>query len=388
MGWHHPGLSEGVCGARRLLARLVLQKKIKLCFVCPKAYPLFNPEVKKVFGGGELDLYLLACELAKDPDYDIAFITADYGQAPAEVIHGVMVFNGLDFKKNPLVGARQLCQAMARADADIYMQETASLGTFLVAWYCQRHRKRFLYRTAHQDECDGSYAKKNWLPGKGFRWALRHASQVVVQNDQDRVQLEATWGLNSEVIRNGHVLPRIKEGGREFILWAGRSAAFKRPRLFFKLACEIPTEQFVMICPQATGDGDYDELKAEANAIANVRFIEGLPYEEMEHYFQRAKCYVNTSASEGFANTFVDACKAGTGILSLSVNPDRFLNRHSCGICADGNWGRLVEEVRNLGQDPAAITEIGGNARRYAEQYHDITRVAERYKAVFEKMMS
>lgn len=35
----------------------------KVCFIAPKAYPLFNPDVKKVFGGAEVDLYFLATVL-------------------------------------------------------------------------------------------------------------------------------------------------------------------------------------------------------------------------------------------------------------------------------------------------------------------------------------
>ena len=33
-------------------------KTVSVCFVSPKAYPLFNPDCKGVFGGAEVDLYL------------------------------------------------------------------------------------------------------------------------------------------------------------------------------------------------------------------------------------------------------------------------------------------------------------------------------------------
>ena len=61
-------------------------KPIKVCFVCPKAYPLFNPSICKLFGGAELDLYLLACELTKDENYEVSCIVADYGQEKIEII--------------------------------------------------------------------------------------------------------------------------------------------------------------------------------------------------------------------------------------------------------------------------------------------------------------
>ena len=366
----------------------MVQRKIKICFVCPKAYPLFDPQVKKVFGGAELDLYLLACELAKDADYEVSFITADYGQSPVEVIKGVTIYNGLDFKKNALMGARQLWQAMKRADADIYFQETISLGTFLVACYCHRHRGcEFIYRTAHQQECDGSYIKKHLLIGSGFRWALKHAAQVIVQNDQDQTQLQSSLGLNSQVIRNAHILPETYTNQKEFVLWAGRSAAFKRPQMFFELARCMPEERFVMLCPRATADHDYETLKKEADAIQNLEFIEGVPYEEVGGYFQRAKCYVNTSTSEGFANTFVDACKAGTAIFSLSVNPDNFIDTSDCGYYADGDWEGFVERLFEFTRNNAEVGRLGANARKYAEEKHDIMRVVELYKDIFGQVM-
>ena len=57
-----------------------IDNPISICFVMPKAYCLFNPEVEGVFGGSEVDLYYLSTELAKDEDYHVSFIVADYGQ--------------------------------------------------------------------------------------------------------------------------------------------------------------------------------------------------------------------------------------------------------------------------------------------------------------------
>ena len=55
-------------------------KPVRVCFVIMKAYPLFNPEIKSVFGGAEVDFYNLATELAKDKNFDVSCVVADYGQ--------------------------------------------------------------------------------------------------------------------------------------------------------------------------------------------------------------------------------------------------------------------------------------------------------------------
>jgi len=96
---------------------------IRICFIAPKAYPLFNPDVKKVFGGAEVDLYFLATELAKDENFAVSCITADYGQEDFETIENVRIIKSVDFNKNPLIGAIKVWQAMQAADSQIYFQK-------------------------------------------------------------------------------------------------------------------------------------------------------------------------------------------------------------------------------------------------------------------------
>ena len=154
--------------------------QIRICFVCPKAYCLFNPDVDGVFGGSEVDLYYLATELAKDVNYSVSFIVGDYGQPPVETRENVALIKSLNFTQNPLIGARKIWQALKETDAQFYMTKTASPGVPLIAWFCRRHERRFVYRTAHSDECDGVFLKKKALLGKAFVWSLRQAKLVSI----------------------------------------------------------------------------------------------------------------------------------------------------------------------------------------------------------------
>ena len=71
-------------------------KSISVCFTIYRAYPIFNSDVKAVFGGGEVDLYLLATELAKDERFKVSFVVGDYGQPETEVIEGVTLYKSLE----------------------------------------------------------------------------------------------------------------------------------------------------------------------------------------------------------------------------------------------------------------------------------------------------
>ncbi len=364
---------------------------IRICFVSPKSYPLFNPDVDAVFGGAEVDMYLLGTELADDEGFNVSFVTADYGGAKTETVQGVTIIKSLDFDKNPLSGAVRIWRALRRADADIYMTKTASAGVLLVSLFCRLHGKKFVYRTAHQDECDGTYLKRHPFLGKRFIASLRRAGAVFAQNSVDADNLKRIAGIESTVIPNGHRMPPMQAPGdvpgnapgtRDSILWVGRSAGFKRPEKFLDLAAMMPDEKFVMVCQRATGDDDYDQLSSRAEAMPNVEFHRRVVFGRIDSFFRRARVLVNTSDSEGFANTFIQACKWATPILSLTVNPDNFLVKHSCGLCCRGDEKQLVDGLKSL-LDGDKYAEIGRCCRQYACRNHDVTKIVEQYKDIF-----
>jgi len=358
----------------------------KVCFIAPKAYPLFNPDVKKVFGGAEVDLYFLATELAKDENFEVSFITADYGQENIETIEAVRVIKSLTFNKNSLTGAARVWQAMHAADSHIYFQEAVSWGTILVALFCSSHKRTFVYRTANQGECDGAFLKGQRLLKKAFSWSLHKAGAVIVQNEIDKENMHNSIGIDSMVIPNGQPLLESGHKKRDTILWVGRSTHLKRPELFIKLANNFPDETFTMICQEATGDQDYKALLAQAEKVENLQFIQAVPFAGVNSYFQQAKVFVNTSDSEGFPNTFIQACNCATPILSLNVNPDDFIKRHNCGISCDDNWQQMLDSLRDMLQEDRYM-EIGANGKKYVRERHDLKKIIKQYKELFEKLL-
>jgi len=362
-------------------------KTVSLCFVSPKAYPLFNPDCEGVFGGAEVDLYLLSTELAKDQNFCVSFITADYGQADEETKGDIRIIRSLDFSQNALGGACRIWRALKIADADIYMIKTISVGVPLVRWFCRRYNRKFVYRTAHQDECDGTCLKQHPILGRMFIRALRQADIVFAQNQSDADNLKRLHGIDASAVGNAHSLPdTIETTDRDMILWVARSAAFKQPQVFLELAGRFPNEKFVMICQRAMGDSNYELLQEHAAEIPNMEFVRRVPFHEIDSYFRRAKVFVNTSRTEGFANTFIQACKWAVPVLTLAANPDGFLDRYDCGRCASGNTDKLVEALGFLLEDNRYL-ETGLRARHYAEQNHDITKIVNRYKKTFEELL-
>jgi len=360
-------------------------KKIKVCFVAPKAYPIFNPDKGDYFGGAEIDLYYLATEIARDSSFEVSFVVADYGQNDVEIIEGVKVIKALDFRKNALNGLKRTWGALRWADADIYVLKCASPGVPLVAMFCKLHRRVFVYRLAHSFESDGTYVQKHPILGRLFAWSLRQAAIVFAQNTIDAENLTRTMGISSRMVPNGHPLSPMQRCRRDTILWVGRDVFFKKPERFLELAKAVPNEHFTMVCQTLSNDQYYANLTMETGKIPNLRFIRHVPFNQIDAYFQRAKVFVNTSDAEGFPNTFIQACKCGTAILSFNVNPDDFLNQYRCGFCAQGDWDLFVKMLRDL-LVPQDAQRYGANGRYYVEENHDIAKIATLYKRIFEQL--
>ncbi|MEN8128526.1 MAG: glycosyltransferase family 4 protein [Planctomycetota bacterium] len=358
------------------------EKKIRVCFIALKAYPIFNPEVESVFGGAEVDLYLLSTELAKDERFDVRFIVGNYGQSDQEVRENVTLYKSIDVRKSYILQGHKIWQAFRRADAQVYMHEACSLGTALAAFFCKTHKRAFVYRTASSLEASGKHSGKLSVRKFFIQWTFRQANTFIVQNEQDAVNALRTVKRTAKVIRNACRVYSIKTVRKSGVLWVGRSKPVKRPDLFIKLAKAFPDISFTMICQRSLDDDAYQSLVETARQIPNLEFLKRIPFQDVDHYFEQARISVNTSDSEGFPNTFIQSCKAGTAILSLNVNPDGFLNKHNCGFCAEGDWQRFTGKLSEWIQTDHAQS-VGQNGLDYIQAHHDIATIIQQYKDIF-----
>lgn len=69
----------------------LLPAPLRVCFVAPWAYPLFDPAVAQPIGGMETRSVLFARGLAKRPGFDVHFLVSDFGQPAVQHIEGVTV---------------------------------------------------------------------------------------------------------------------------------------------------------------------------------------------------------------------------------------------------------------------------------------------------------
>jgi len=160
---------------------------------------------------------------------------------------------------------------------------------------------------------------------------------------------------------------------KEFILWVGRVEEWRRPDLFIRLAQMNPGREFVMVAPPAPStNGYYDKIVSEAKKIPNLRLLDFVGFHEIDSYFEKAQVFVNTSEEEGFPNTFIQACKSKTPILSLNINPGNFLHQYNCGLYCDGSIETLNDSLNTLLRDASLYGNLAESAYRNSWENHDI----------------
>ncbi|OGI62230.1 hypothetical protein A2645_01375 [Candidatus Nomurabacteria bacterium RIFCSPHIGHO2_01_FULL_39_9] len=377
---------------------LAMKKKIKICFVCLGAYPLFNQNIKATFGGAEVQLYLLGKALTKLPEFEVSFVVANFGQPAVEVRDGVRLYKSIKNEKSgslwrslrrpkPLV----LANVLRKIGADIYIQRTASAGTGLVCLVAHLLGKKFIYMTAHEIDCGGEFEKMNpWLSGRLYRYGIRRADLVITQNEEHRRMVKEHHGKESIVVKSVYKIPKSSELDqmeRKYILWVGRAEDWKQPEIFLELARNFKDHNFLMICPRSNNQHAYfDGIKERVAELPNVSFKDFVPFAEMDNYFRQAKVYVLTSKFEGFPNTFVQAAKNTVPILSLNVDPDDFLEKYDCGIFTGGSIDKLKDSLHKILNDEVKRARLGANAYRYAKENHDIEKIINNYKTILEKL--
>ena len=365
---------------------------LRVVIINPYGYELFEPAARasQVYGGAEVQLYYLATALAARPDVAVSMIVErpQAGPLHAEVGAVTMRFVRptplLDRVRRfvPLPSAPYLA-AVFRSGADIVVQRGGAVLTMDAALAARLRRVPFVFMMAH--DWDGTRAHLSGsqrLTGMSYVWALRRAALVIAQTTDQAALLRRWHQIEAPVLRSGlpaHVGP-VDRGSDGPVLWVGRCLAWKRPEAFLELAELLPHRRFVMVCPSYPGEeGLAQRVRARAAARENVELVPFVPFQETGGLFAAAQIFVNTSVTEGFPNTFMQATRVGTPIASLSVDADDIIRRERIGVVGDDSVAVLAARMDALLADGHRWNTTSEAARRVFAERHDLNAVSARF---------
>ncbi len=347
---------------------------MKFLFLSSYAHLVLDPQAKQTSGGAELQVALLAAELAKR-GHQVTIVGGDHGQPADRTLQGMRLRTGGRFHTGGLLDTLRALPVVLRIVAEEKPDYTLILGW--TTWLFFLHVAKPLLRTklvficGLDTEVNGVFRAQNPARGALFEYGVRHADLRLAMTDDQREQFHRA-GQDCGLYRN-LILPRIaprKTAKDLALLWVARCQPIKRPHLFLDLAARLPEERCVMICP----DEDralWESLESRARTLPNVEFLRRVPYHEIQEWYDRAQIFVNTSEAEGFPNSFIQAAQGGAAILSLAVDPDMVLTRYGAGLCAGGDVENFFREAARLLGDPAALSALQNQASQFVTELHD-----------------
>lgn len=352
------------------------------------ALPLLVPNVSGGIGGAEVRAVTFARGLQRSGSYEIDFVLADRSEMP-QAVDG---FRLLPYRKSrtaPLKKMRRSIETRltGRPHADAFFSRLESEivlcfglrnDTASIVRACRESgKKTVLFLTSDRNLVD---AQRRGRRNRGMygelghlcRYSLHAADCIAVQSPFQLDELHRTQGLVGHLIRNPIDLTKrgIDSGpfDRPVALWVGRADTFsKRADLCIEVARLVPNVEFRMIMNNHD-PSTFDAIAA--SAPENVRIIERVPFDEIENQYASATLLINTSSAEGFPNSFLQAAKYGSPIVSLDVDPGDMLGKFGGGYCACGDLNRMAKMISSLCHDAALYQRYSRQAEEYVQRYH------------------
>ncbi|MGA1326391.1 MAG: glycosyltransferase family 4 protein [Rubrivivax sp.] len=331
-------------------------RSLRVCFVGLENLPVLSRAYSRHGVGGEQVQHTLLARALARRGHEVSMVVGDYGQADAARVDGITLHKAhrlrggvpvLRFFHPRLTG---LWSALRRADADVYYLSCAGQQIAIAAAFARLHRRRLVFRIAHDRDCEPDallvpHRHDRWMYG----WGLRRADVVLAQSQQQAVRLKANYGLDSQLaamlVDPPGQVPSF-EAREVDVLWVNNLRPFKRPDRLLTLARALPHLRFEMIGGTQSGhEAMYTQIQAEAQTLPNLRFLGPVPYHEVNGHYERARVFVNTSDSEGFPNSYLQAWRRGTPSVAF-FDPDAVIARHGLGAAVPDDDAMAAEVAR------------------------------------------
>jgi len=347
---------------------------MKFFFLSSHAHYALDPAATRVSGGAELQVALLAKELAA-LGHEVVVAGGDTGQVDGRILEGVMTRNAGRFHTGGLLDTIKAFPKVAALLAEYRCDYVAVLGWTAWLYILAILRPLFGYKLIFicglDTEIDGSFGRSHGWKGRLFERGVAMSDLRFAMSEYQRMlfrRLNLSCGFYRNLILS-RSKPRTAEKDND-LLWVGRCQSIKRPHLFLDLVERLPDVRCEMICPREDRVLWVD-VATRAASLGNLTFYERVPYHDIQDHYDRTRFLVSTSEAEGFPNVMIQAAQGGAGILSLDLDPDGLIETFSAGFCTAGDFELLVEKTRLVLVNPREVSMMGEGAGEMLRKWLD-----------------
>ena len=373
------------------------RQPVHLCFVALHIYPVLVRDSGVEFVGGAEVQQSVQIRALQRAGHRLSVLVGDHGQPDVVDCDGITLYKvpapaGRGVRGLRFVYPRMtdITQRLRRIDPDIVFVQTAGEQVAAAALYARLSRARLVFAGA--SDMDFVLGPLPGMPRQHaliYRLGLKSADAVVVQNVAQQHLLKTHFKREGHLIENGYEEPGAKPGAFDGpVIWVATVKPLKRPELFIELARRVPQRRFVMVGgPGVTPDAQdyFDRIAEQARAVPNLAMTGHVPYHRVGAWFDGAALSVNTSAYEGFPNTFLQAWLRGIPTLSF-VRPESAPG--VTGTLACRHIEQMVKRLSGLCRHKAGWEHLGRACKAHYTRYHTMARAVERYESVFEQALS
>lgn len=358
----------------------------RICIVGMDSYGMLSGEGDPKYIGGESIQHVLLARAWRDLGHDVSIIVYDDGQGERRVHDGITAIaahtrhGGIPGMRFFHPRATKLLAALMSADAEIYYQSPAGAYTGITGWFCRASNRSFIFRIASDSDCEREHGRiRFWRDRKLYNYGLRRAHVVAAQTVAQARMLQENHGLDSPVVNMMVEAPAAGGAANKDIdvLWVANLRALKRPELALELARQLPDVKFTLAGgPMPGGQTYHDDVVAAAARLPNVTMLGGVRYRDSGALFDRARIFLNTSAIEGFPNTFLQAWIRGVPVVTF-FDPDCLVKRLQLGHVA-ASLDDMRDGIRGLLDNETDRQVLGRRAQEFATREFT-SGVAARY---------
>lgn len=366
-----------------------MSRRYDVTIYAPFAGHLYVPGSAKQSGGAETQMRELARTLT-GLGMRVAHVVFDYEGLPERSEEGIdLVTQPPDeYKRNLVPYSRSIVKALARADADVYVQRTAGFETGVAASFTRARGRSLVFSASSDTDLRAKPPLPTPLSLLAYRFGRRAARTLVAQTDDQMRIAREELGREPRLIRSLCVPVPPARVEPEAFLWIGGLIDYKDPMAYVALAERLPEAHFWMIGTDRGEDWRHlsDEVRAAAERLPNLELLPPRSREEVLEVYPRAVAVANTSIFEGFPNTFMEGWARGVPALSLRVDPDGMISRHGIGTAAGGSFDRFVDAARELWESRLDRAPLADAARSYIADTHSPEVVGRQWVDLIEQL--
>lgn len=201
-------------------------------------------------------------------------------------------------------------------------------------------------------------------------YGIKKADVILVQTNEQKNLLYRNFQRGSLLFPNLHPVPTEAINKKENpiqIVWIANYKKWKQPDIFIRLADhfqDYSNVKFIMI-----GRLNQSKLslsvRNQIKKLNNLELKGELPIKEVNTILAESHIFINTSLSEGFPNTFIQAWMRKVPVISLNVDPDNMIKDNGIGFHSKTET-QLIKDTKTLIKNKTLWAEMSESAQEFS----------------------